>query len=78
MGNYSHILITEPGFSEGAGRILDFGDSLTTYNFAQSSDQADQRALWADWMAIGEDMRQAYRNAGIDVDRLEASALNNG
>lgn len=47
------------------GRILDFGESLTAYNTSGSADEADCKAVAADWNAVGLDLREAYLKAGV-------------
>jgi hypothetical protein len=55
----SEFLFARPSFLEGVGRILDFAGSMTEYNQSQSPEEADLRALQADWAILGEDMRTA-------------------
>jgi hypothetical protein len=57
MNEFSSILFARPSFAEGASRILDFGNLLNEYNHSLSADQADELAIRADWLAIGEDFR---------------------
>ena len=56
------ILFARPSAFEGVARILDFGDTLTEYNTANSPEQADVLALWSDWLAVGDDMWWAIRS----------------
>ena len=67
MGDYSSILFARPSFLEGAGRIFDFGNAMTEYNRSATATEADQRALWADWCAVGDDLRNAIR----EYERVE-------
>ena len=55
------ILFARPSALGGLASILDFGDTLTEYNTANSPEQADVLALWSDWLAVGDDMRAALR-----------------
>ncbi len=59
MGNYTDFLYARPSFLEGVGRLLDFGGTLNVYNASGSTEEADARALAADWAAVGEDMWDA-------------------
>lgn len=52
----SSILYATPSIWEGLGRILDFGDTMTDYNYSLTPQQADRIAIRADWRAIGEDV----------------------
>lgn len=45
-----------PSLVSGVARILDFGNTLTVYSPTASGSQADLRAAWADWRAVGGDM----------------------
>ncbi len=56
---YSTVLFATPTWMEGVGRLLDFGDTLTTYNVAATPEQTDAIAMWADWAAVGQDIRNA-------------------
>lgn len=63
MGKYSSILFPNPSFAEGFARIVDFGDSLTQYNTSESAESADKKALYSDWLALGEDAETAFEQA---------------
>lgn len=56
MGQYSYFLFARPSFSEGAGRIMDFGNTLSEYN---RTENPDFNAFLADWSAIGFDLESA-------------------
>jgi hypothetical protein len=56
---HSNFLFATPSFAEGAGRLVDFGNFLTEYNTTRTSEEADKRATTQDWLAVGDDMRQA-------------------
>ena len=55
------LLFARPSALGGMASILDFGDTLTEYNTANSPEQADVLALWSDWLAVGDDMWVALR-----------------
>ena len=54
------FLFARPSVLGGIASILDFGDTLTEYNTANSPEQADVLALWSDWLAVGDDLRWAF------------------
>ena len=56
MGRYSFNLFARPSFTEGMGRILDFGNTLNEYNYSSSVVEADHLALHNDWMQVCSDM----------------------
>jgi hypothetical protein len=55
----SDFLFAHPSFIEGVARILDFGNTLNEYNYSQSDDEADEKALFADWAMVGTDLQKA-------------------
>ena len=66
MGKYSKstYLFSRPSFFEGMARVLDLAGSLQVYNLSKTPVKADQRALWSDWKAIGEDISSAMGTFG--------------
>jgi hypothetical protein len=61
MSDYSTILFASPSFIEGVSRVLDMGNTLSEYNSSQSGEAADAYAIFADWRAVGDDLRQAMK-----------------
>lgn len=61
MTNRSTYLFASPSFAEGAGRLFDFADNLTEYNCVATPEIADIVAIWQDWSAVGDDLREAIR-----------------
>jgi hypothetical protein len=59
MSDYTTFLFARPSFLEGLARIFDFSGSLNQYNTSKTPDQADARAIHADWHAVGEDLWNA-------------------
>jgi hypothetical protein len=49
---FSTYLFASPGIFEGAGRLVDFGNTLFGYNVSETETAADWRALMADCRAI--------------------------
>ena len=68
MGSY---LFARPSFLLGMASILDFGNTLTEYNYANDGDQADYLALRSDWYAVGADVKMA-----LQALRKEVAAAN--
>lgn len=58
---YSRFLFARPSAVEGVARLLDFGNMLDTYNFSPTAEKADTCALYADWCAVGDDLRAALQ-----------------
>ena len=55
----THFLYARPSFLGGAAHIMDLGDTLLVFNESVSPEQADYFAIRSDWMAIGDDLRNA-------------------
>lgn len=70
MGDFSSFLFANPSLSEGAGRILDFGDNLAEYNRSADDKEADLNAMWSDWLAFAEDLRGEIRSVVKSEPRL--------
>lgn len=55
----SGFLYARPRGIFGVARFLDFGASFDDYNGSPSEADADARAIWADWTAVGDVIQQA-------------------
>lgn len=55
----STFLFALPSWQEGAGRLVDFGNTLSEYNRTSGSENPDRRALAQDWLAVGDRLRAA-------------------
>ena len=73
MNEFSDLLFGRPSFSEGIGRVLDFGGTLDEYNRSVSTEQADRVAIRADWEAVGNDIMGASRQCKKDGSKREAN-----
>ena len=62
---YTFSLFARPSFREGFGRIFDFHSNLNKYNTSRSPKQADVKALYLDWQAVGQDLRLALDEIGV-------------
>lgn len=63
-------LYARPSFFEGMARLFDFGGSLNQYNYSKSPNEADLRAMEADWQMVGEDLRNALKEYAV-INHLE-------
>lgn len=61
---YSDFLFAMPSFRNGMAASLDMGATLTTYNESRDANEADVRALRADWMAVGKDILVSMEKYG--------------
>ena len=57
VNSHSDFLFSRPSFLEGVARVFDFFGILQEYNSSSSPQAADERAIRADWEAVGDDMR---------------------
>lgn len=48
-----------PSMLSGAARSLDLGATFDSYNYSKSEEQADAKALGADWHIVGETLAKA-------------------
>jgi hypothetical protein len=62
-------LYARPSFLSGVARLFDFFGLFTRYNFSRTEEEADAKALYADWRAVGSDLAQALRQ--FDADEQE-------
>lgn len=58
MSDFSTFLFARPSVIEGAGRILDFGNTLNEYNKSMTPEQADRIAIACDWRQVGLDISE--------------------
>jgi hypothetical protein len=59
VNRHTDFLYARPSFLEGVARLMDFGNALNDYNRSDRPQEADERALRADWYAVGDDLRAA-------------------
>ena len=62
----SDFLFAQPSFFAGIGRAIDIGGVFDDYNVSETAQQADARAIGADWQAVGNDLREAMARADAD------------
>lgn len=65
--NETGVLFAKPSFWTGIARLVDMFGTLSVYNESSSPEEADAKALYADWLAVGNDMRRAIRK--VEKDR---------
>ncbi|MDP8929870.1 MAG: hypothetical protein M3O70_15200 [Actinomycetota bacterium] len=67
MSKRSTYFFALPTWMEGVGRLVDFADTLTQYNYAARPDVADALATRMDWHAVGDDLRTAVRQVSSEA-----------
>jgi hypothetical protein len=65
INKFTDFLYARPSFLEGLARVIDFGNILQEYNTSSTPEVADERAIRADWNAIGDDMYKVLENMPI-------------
>jgi hypothetical protein len=53
-------LFSVPSFFRGMSSVLDIGSTLTVYNTSKSPEEADSKAIYSDWAAVGDDILCAF------------------
>jgi hypothetical protein len=56
-------LFAMPSFASGFARGLDLFGNFDEYNTSENAAEADELAIANDWRAVGDDLREAYREA---------------
>ena len=62
----SDFLVATPSFFSGAGRLLDWYGLYDLYNVSRNGQEADAKAMFADWRVVGQDIQDAmlgFQNA---------------
>jgi hypothetical protein len=71
----SDFLIARPSAVSGLARFLDFAGAFDAYNASRSTDEADVRAMYADWLMVGDSIRSvACRLKTTEVETDEKAA----
>ena len=55
----SDFLMAAPSFYSGAGRLLDWCGLHDVYNASRTGNEADTKAMFADWYMVGQDINDA-------------------
>jgi hypothetical protein len=77
MSPFSSFLFARPSLTEGVARIVDFGNTLNSYNSSMTPEQADFFAILADWRAVGQDLSNAAAaciGSALEASRVEREA----
>ena len=53
------FLFARPSFLSGMARVLDLFGVFDSYNESRSTEEADARAMYADWRVVGQDIYDA-------------------
>ncbi len=53
------FLFAQPSFVSGAARGLDLWGTFDAYNISETTFEADEKAIAADWLVVGQDIFDA-------------------
>ncbi len=56
------FLFAQPSFASGFARTLDLWGVLDDYNISVTTLEADEKAIAADWLVVGQDIADAIQN----------------
>lgn len=68
---YSTFLFPEPSGLYGVARLFDLTAQLDSYNTSVTEAVADAIAMYCDWSAVGQDLRNAMK---MSIERGEKRA----
>jgi hypothetical protein len=68
MNKMTSFLFATPSFADGFARTLDMAGDFDVYNESSTPEAADARALWSDWCAVGEDMKEVLGKMKQDIE----------
>ena len=57
----SDFLFSTPSFLIGMGSVLNIAGNYFNFNYASSSNEADLKAIQADWAVVGYDIENAAK-----------------
>jgi hypothetical protein len=69
------FLFSRTGFLTGAGSVFNLAGNYYEFNSAESAEEADRRALAADWAVVGQDVSFAITTLGDSIARQRKNQL---
>jgi hypothetical protein len=62
------IMRKKQSFIDGVSSVVDFfGNEKEKYYFDKTEKEADANSIYADWVAVGNDMKEAIDNYGKTI-----------
>jgi hypothetical protein len=61
----TEILFVRPSLLNGAARVIDLFADLDDYNVSGSPQEADARAIYADWLAVASDLEVSMKKLNL-------------
>jgi hypothetical protein len=66
------FLFAQPSFASGFASAFDLWGELAAYNVSASTTEADENAIAADWLVVGQDIYDALQQHASEGDRVPA------
>jgi hypothetical protein len=63
----SDILFSTPSFVKGMGTVINIWGNYFSFNYSQTPEEADRRALACDWRMVGQDIRNAMEKISQEI-----------
>lgn len=61
-----------PSVAAGIARVFDLWGAFDYYNYSSSPEEADAKAMFGDWYAVGQDLRKAEAELDSEHSKKEA------
>jgi hypothetical protein len=71
IGADTFILFPRRSFVEGFGMLIDPLGASVRYNISRDGNEADTKAMAADWHAVAEDLRAALRTYEAEIEKQD-------
>lgn len=68
------FLTAKPSALSGVARILDFGGAFDAYNMSENEAEADAKAVFADWAAVGDSLRSNMAQLDSELEEKDRKA----
>ena len=65
----SDFLFAQPSYGSGVARVIDLCGQFDAYNQSDTPAEADAKAIAADWLLVGQDIRDSieYHESEVKV-----------
>ncbi len=70
----SDFLFARPSALFGQARLFDFSGTFDEYNSCATPEEADEKAMFADWLAVGNVIESVTRKQLEEADQEEEAA----
>jgi hypothetical protein len=66
------FLFSQPSFLSGMASSIDMWGELNAYNVSAEGKQADENAIAADWLVVGQDIFDALQQQALESEQTAA------